>query len=75
MTNYKCIVTLKNGAHKLMRVTFDVMAKIVTAFREMQKCIFNDRVVLVVNGTSFTLNDIMKMVFINEYNGERLEVA
>lgn len=75
MTNYKCIVTLRSGAHKLVRVTRDVMAHIVTEYRKMQRSIWRDRSVLEVNGTTLTLNDIAKMVFVNEWTGEKLEIA
>lgn len=75
MTNYRCVVTLKNGAHRILRMTRDVVAHVVYHFRKMQQSIFSDRVVLTVNGQPFTLNDVKRMLFINEYTGERLEIA
>lgn len=37
MTNYKTIVTFRNGTHKILRMTRDLVAKFVYIFREMQK--------------------------------------
>ncbi len=75
MTNYKAIVTLKNGGHKIMRMTRDVMAHMVSEFRKMQRSIFNDKVELSVNGSSIILNEIKALLFINEWTGERLEIV
>ena len=36
MTYFKCIATLENGAHKIVRVTRDVMATLVFGFRSLQ---------------------------------------
>lgn len=70
MTNYRCVVTLKNGAHKILRMTRDVVAHIVSEFRKMQKNIFNDRVTVNVGGSTLLLNDVTSMRFLNEYTGE-----
>ena len=70
MTVYKVIVTLKNGSHRIMRATKDIVAHIVTEFRKMQHNIFNDVVCVVVNGTVLVLNDCENMKFINEYTRE-----
>lgn len=75
MTNYKAIVTLKNGGHKIMRMTRDVMAHMVSEFRKMQRSIFNDKVELSVNGSCIILNEIKALLFINEWTGERLEIV
>ena len=76
MTNYKCIVTLKNGSHKIVRMTKDVVAHVVTEFRKFQSSIFKDVVLLeLANETFLVLNNIRQFVFINEYTGEKLEVA
>ena len=42
MTNYKTIVTFRNGTHKILRMTRDLVAKFVYTFREMQKNPFGD---------------------------------
>ena len=70
MTNYRCVVTLKNGAHKILRMTRDVVAHIVSEFKKMQKNIFNDRVTVNVGGSTLLLNDVTSMRFLNEYTGE-----
>ena len=64
------MVTLKNGAHKILRMTRDVVAHIVSEFRKMQKNIFNDRVTVNVGGSTLLLNDVTSMRFLNEYTGE-----
>ena len=76
MTNYKCIVTLKNGAHKIVRMTKDVVAKLVTAFRKQQ----NDpwltkRYADVFAQYELPPSQVKSLLFINEYTGERLTVA
>jgi len=76
MTNYKCIVTLKNGAHSIVRISRDVMAHIVSEFRKFQKSIFCDVVLLQLPAdVVLVLNNVKKMLFINEWTGEKLEVA
>lgn len=70
MTNYRCIVTLRSGAHKILRMTRDVVAHVVAEFRKMQHCIFNDRVTVNVGGYTLTLNDVTSLKFMNEYTGE-----
>ena len=42
MTNYKTIVTFRNGTHKILRMTRDLVAKFVYIFREMQRNPFGD---------------------------------
>lgn len=74
MTTYKAIVTLKNGAHKIVRMTRDKVAKIVTEFRRMQKNIFSDVVLLTIGDVTLVLNDCKSFKFINEYTLEQLVV-
>lgn len=70
MTNYKCIVTLRSGAHKILRMTKDVVAHVVAEFRKMQRSIFNDKKTVNVGGYTLTLNDVTCMRFMNEWTGE-----
>lgn len=71
MTYYRCIVTLKSGLHKTLRVSKDMVAKICYEFREMQRSIWKDTIILCVrSGESLTLNDIISCKFINEYTRE-----
>jgi len=74
MTNYRCIVTLSKG-HKVLRMTRDVVAHMVSEYRRMQGQLFRSTVSVVVGGESLLMNDVKKMLFINEWTGERLEIA
>ena len=73
MTYFKAIVTLKNGAHKIIRMSREMVAHIVTEFRKMQHNIFNDVVIIEAAAEEFLcLNDIKSCKFINEYTREEL---
>ena len=76
MTNYRCVVTLKNGAHKIVRMTKDVMARLVTAFRKAQTCPWlTKRYEDTYKEFGLTPQNVIRLLFINEYTGERLEIA
>lgn len=76
MTNYKCIVTLANGAHKILRMTIDVMATLVTAFRANQRYPWLiKRYEDVYKKLELLPQQVVGLLFINEYTGERLEIA
>jgi len=76
MTNYKCIVTLKNGAHRIVRMTKDVMATLTYAFRRNQSDPWlTKRYADVFKRFDLLPSQIASLLFINEYTGERLEVA
>lgn len=71
MTNYRTIVTFKNGTHKILRMTRDLVSKFVTLFREMQKNPFNDLYAWNMPGDEYLLmNRISNVKFIDEYTGE-----
>ena len=71
MTNYRAIVTFRNGTHKIFRVTRDLVAKFVYMFREMQKNPFGDVYLWYVCDDEFmNMNSISGVKFINEYTGE-----
>ena len=71
MTNYRTIVTFKNGTHKILRMTRDLVAKFVTLFREMQKSPFNDLYAWNMPGDEYLLmNRISNVKFIDEYTGD-----
>ena len=73
MTNYRTIVTFKNGTHKILRMTRDLVAKFVTLFREMQKSLFNDLYAWNMPGDEYLLmNRISNVKFIDEYTGDEL---
>lgn len=76
MTNYKCIVTLTNGAHRIVRMTVDVMAKFITAFRERQRAPWLcKRYEEFFRSLELLPSQVKSLLFINEYTGERLSVA
>lgn len=71
MTNYKTIVTFRNGTHMILRMTRDLVARFVTLFREMQGNPFNDLYAWNVSGDEYLLmNTISNVRFINEYTGD-----
>lgn len=67
MTNYKAVVTLTNGCHKILRMSIDQVAHVVSEFRKFQQSIFNDVVKLTVNNVTLCLNEILSIKFLNEY--------
>lgn len=76
MTNYKCIVTLSNGAHRIVRMTKDVMAKLVYAFRRKQSDPWlTERYEDVFKKFELLPSQVVKLLFINEWTHERLEIA
>ena len=66
MTNFKLIVTLKDGSHKILRVTKDIVAKLCYRFRQMQKNLFFDIYIVVVNDFALVLNNCRQLRFIYE---------
>ena len=76
MTYFRCIVTLRNGAHKILRMTRDVMATMVTAFRSAQKSPWLiKRHADLFERFGLTPSQVLCLLFINEYTGEKLVVA
>ena len=76
MSNYKCLVTDKNGHRKMLRVTRSIMAHIIAKFREFQQSVFNDIVLCqVFDDLVIVLNNVKEFLFIDERPGERLEIA
>lgn len=76
MSNYKCLVTDKQGHKKMVRVTRAIMAHIIAKFREYQQNIFNDIVLCqVFDDLVLVLNNVKEFLFIDERTGERLEIA
>ena len=71
MTHYKTIVTLKNGTHKILRLTKDMVAKFVYNFRQMQRNIFGDRIYLwsLYDDEYLVMNQVASCKFINERTG------
>lgn len=73
---FRCVVTLRNGAHKIVRMTVDVMAKLTYAFRRKQSDPWlTERYEDVFRQFELLPSQVVKLLFINEYTGERLEIA
>lgn len=71
MTNYKAIVTFKNGTHRIIRMTRDLVAKFVYMFREMQRNPFRDIYLWHLSDDVYmNMNVVACARFINEYTGE-----
>lgn len=69
---FKCIVTFKNGAHKILRVTIDMVAKITYEFRSCQKSIFSASEIWLLCITSeemLNISEVKQCKFINERTG------
>lgn len=68
---FKCVVTFKNGTHKILRMTIDLVAKMTYQFRECKRSIFRNEFVLMYIGDDFlNLTDIKQAKFINERTSE-----
>ena len=66
MTNYKAIVTLADGKHKIIRGAIDMVAKFTTELRKARKSLWASEDSF--NGIS--LAAILSVKFVNEYTGE-----
>lgn len=71
---FKCIVTLKSGARKVIRMTIEKVARFVTMFREQQRNIFQDESCLFVlcDDDALLMSSVAGAKFINERTGEEL---
>ena len=70
MTNYKTIVTFKNGTHRIIRMTRDLVAKFVYMFREMQRNPFMDIYLWhLCDDEYMNMNVVSRVKFINAYTG------
>ena len=70
MTFYKTTAVMKDGSHKVGRVSKQQMAHIIYQFQKFNESIFNDVVTLTVNSFEYCLNDIKEISFKNLYTGE-----
>ena len=70
---FRCVVTFKNGTHKIIRMTIDLVAKVTTKFRNCRKSIFRDEsILLFIGGESLNIAQIAQAKFINEITHEEL---
>lgn len=75
MTNYRTIARLKDGGHKIFRIDVGQVAHIVTEFKKLKRQLFPKDVDINVHGETLTLNDVSSLLFINEWTGEKLNLA
>lgn len=72
---FKVIITFKNGAHKTLRVSIDMVAKLTTEFRNCQRNIFAKSetwFLFVTSEEVLNLSEIKSCKFINERTGLEL---
>lgn len=69
---FKCIVTLKSGAHRIIRMTIDKVAKFVNLFKEQQTNVFKDESYLffLSEDEALLMASVAGAKFINERTGE-----
>ena len=69
---FRCIVTLKSGARKIIRMTIDKVAKFVYLFRSQQKNPFNNESYLfgLCEDEYLLMASVEGAKFINERTGE-----
>lgn len=66
---YKLVVTLRNGAHKILRMSREVVAHIVSLYGKMQRDIFCTQYSVEIGGESLILNDCSRLRFLDERTG------
>jgi len=69
---FKCIVTLKSGAHRIIRMTIDKVAKFVNLFKEQQANLFKNESYLfdLSEDEALLMASVAGAKFINERTGE-----
>ena len=69
---FKCIVTLKSGAHRIIRMTIDKVAEFVNLFKEQQANVFNNESYLfdLSEDEARLMASVAGAKFINERTGE-----
>ena len=69
---FKCIVTLKSGAHRIIRMTIDKVAKFVNLFKEQQANVFKNESYLfdLSEDEALLMASVAGAKFINERTGE-----
>ena len=70
---FKCIITLKNGAHKIVRMTIDKVASVTCAVRDLKNVgIVSKRHVYLLKQLEIQAYQIAGCRFINERTGQEL---
>lgn len=66
---FHCVITLKNGMHQVLRMTFRVMASLVHDFREASHDLWIDGWTI-IDGQTVMFHNIKSMRFTNERTKE-----
>ena len=70
---FKCIITLKNGAHKIVRMTIDKVASVTCAVRDLKSIgLVSKRHVDLLKQLEIQAYQIAGCRFINERTGQEL---
>jgi len=70
---FKCIITLKNGAHKIIRMTIDKVASVTCAVRDLKNIgLVSKRHIEILKELEIQVYQIARCRFINERTGQEL---
>jgi len=70
---FKCIITLKNGAHKTVRMTIDKVASVTCAVRDLKSIgLVSKRHIEILKELEIQAYQIAECRFINERTGQEL---
>lgn len=70
---FKCIITLKNGAHKIVRMTIDKVASVTCAVRDLKNIgLVSKRHIEILKELEIQAYQIAGCRFINERTGQEL---
>lgn len=70
---FKCIITLKNGAHKIVRMTIDKVASVTCAVRDLKSIgLVSKRHIEILKKLEIQAYQIAGCRFINERTGQEL---
>ena len=70
---FKCIITLKNGAHKIVRMTIDKVASVTCAVRDLKNIgLVSKRHIEILKELEVQAYQIAGCRFINERTGQEL---
>lgn len=70
---FKCIITLKNGAHKIVRMTIDKVASVTCVVRDLKNVgIVSKRHIEILKELEVQAYQIAGCRFINERTGQEL---
>jgi hypothetical protein len=70
---FKCVVTMKNGAHKIVRMAVDKVAKFAAAMRDLHASPWlSQRYKEFFDSMEIDFSEVSSCKFINERTGEEL---